>query len=153
MLLIGNMLNGLYFIPYNLQLAHGWTRFTININVIALVVLVPVIYLGVSRLGAVAAAGAWILLNASYIFVAVPLVHRRLLRTEKWRWYWQDVLGPFAAIFAGVLVVRVLAGPADPDDPVGMAATLGVAVVAAAVCAAVSVRRVRVELRAWLCAK
>jgi O-antigen/teichoic acid export membrane protein len=153
MLLVGNMLNGLYFVPYNLQLAHGWTRFTINVNVIALIVLVPAIYVGVSRFGAIAAATTWMLLNASYVFVAVPLMHRRLLPTEKWRWYWQDVLGPSAAILIVVLAVRALAPPADLDDPVGMAVTLGVAAFAAFACAAVTVRRIRLELRAWLGAK
>ncbi len=153
MLLIGNMLNGLYFIPYNLQLAHGWTRFTIKVNVIALLVLVPAIYVGVSRFGPTAAAAAWILLNASYVFVAVPLMHRRLLQREKWRWYWKDVLGPAAATLAAVLAVRAFAVPADPRDPVGMAVTLVIAALAAFAGAAVTMRRVRVELRAWLGAK
>lgn len=147
MLLIGNTLNGLMHLPYNLQLAHGWTRFTIAVNTVALVVLVPLIYLGVIRFGAPAAAAAWILLNASYLVVAVPLMHRRLLPAEKWRWYWYDVLAPAAPAVLAVLLVRAIAGPADAGEPVRMVVTLAAAAALSFASAALAVPRVRNELR------
>jgi O-antigen/teichoic acid export membrane protein len=153
MLLIGNMLNGLYFVPYNLQLAHGWTRFSIQVNLVALAILVPVIYFGVRKVGPLAAAAAWVALNASYIFVALPIMHRRLLPGEKWRWYRQDVLGPAAAIVAAVILVRLLSGPADPGAPFTMVATLGLAAVVAFAAAALTIPRARLELWARLGAK
>jgi len=153
MLLVGNMLNGLYFVPYNLQLANGWTRFSIQVNLIALVVLVPVIYFGVRKVGPVAAAAAWVALNASYIFVALPIMHRHLLPGEQWRWYREDVLGPAAAIVVAVLGVRWLTGPADPAAPFAMIATLGLAAAAAFAAAALTIPRARFELRTRLGAK
>ena len=30
-------------------------------------------------------------------FFEIPIMHRRLLRKEKWRWYWQDVCVPLVA--------------------------------------------------------
>ena len=36
-------------------------------------------------------------LNIGYVFFEIPIMHRRLLRKEKWRWYWQDVIVPLIA--------------------------------------------------------
>jgi hypothetical protein len=37
---------------------------------------------------------------------AIPLMHRRLLRAEKWRWYRQDVALPLAAAAAIAFLCR-----------------------------------------------
>ena len=42
-LAVGNFLNGLVYVPYQLQLAHGWTGLTLRINVFAVALLVPTI--------------------------------------------------------------------------------------------------------------
>jgi hypothetical protein len=44
--------------------------------------------------GATGAAIAWFVLNMGYVLFEIPVMHRRLLRKEKWRWYWQDVCLP-----------------------------------------------------------
>ena len=106
-LVIGSMLNGLMHTPYTLQLAHGWTRLTVVTNGIAVLVLVPSIYIGVSAYGALAAAIIWIVLNAGYVALAVPAMHRKLLPAEMGRWYGQDVFGPAFAAFAAVALVRI----------------------------------------------
>ncbi|MBK6961248.1 MAG: oligosaccharide flippase family protein [Gammaproteobacteria bacterium] len=104
LLVIGNMLNGLMHLPYSLQLAHGWTRLTATVNLAAVVVLVPAIYFGVKTFGVIAAPVVWITLNSGYVALGVPLMHRKLLGGEMWRWYGQDVLAPtFAALAAAAL--------------------------------------------------
>ena len=135
LLAIGTMLNGLMHIPYTLQLAHGWTRLTVWINTVSLVVLVPAIYLGVSKYGVEAAAVVWILLNAGYVIIGLPLMHRRLLPAEKWRWYGQDVLAPMCAALVPLLIIRVLTSPPVINKPFESVAALAVAAVTVLVAA------------------
>lgn len=103
----GTLLNGFMHMPYMLQLAHGWTGFAVRINVVAVVLLVPAILWTVPRYGAMGAAWAWVLLNAGYVSIGVFLMHRRLLPSEKWRWYRQDVAIPLLPIIAYVLLARL----------------------------------------------
>lgn len=96
-LICGTALNGLMNPPYALQLAFGWTRLSVYKNVIAVIILVPLIIYMAMRYGATGAASVWLLLNIGYVFFEIPIMHRRLLREEKWRWYWQDVSVPLIA--------------------------------------------------------
>lgn len=96
-LALGNLFNGLMWIPYHLQLAHGWTTLAIKTNVVAVAVLVPSILWLVPQYGAIAAGWLWVSLNAGYLISSIYFMHRRLLPTEKWRWYIQDVAIPLSA--------------------------------------------------------
>lgn len=102
LLMLGNLLNGLMWIPYQTQLAHGWTNLTVCINIVAVVFIVPAILWVTPRYGAVGAAWVWVILNGGYVVVGIHFMYRRILVNEKWRWYGQDVLAP---MLAGTLVV------------------------------------------------
>lgn len=93
---VGTALNGLMHIPYAVQLAHGWARLTIVVNVIAVTIMIPAMLYWVPLHGALAAAWIWVLINAGYIFFAIGAMHTRILKAEKWKWYMQDVIGPLA---------------------------------------------------------
>lgn len=128
LLVIGTMLNGLMHMPYTLQLAHGWTRLTVVANSLAVLVLVPSIYIGVSAYGAIAAAVIWTALNACYVVLTVPAMHRKLLSAEMWRWYGHDVFGPASAAFAAVTLVRIFTPAPMLEKPLeSAAAVLGAA--------------------------
>ena len=107
-LAIGNLLNGLMYLPYQLQLAHGWTGLTFLVNLVAVAIMVPLIFWCVPRYGAVGAAVLWIVLNASCMIITVQLMHRRILRHEKWNWYLRDVAMPVAGTLVVLLGSRVL---------------------------------------------
>ena len=93
-LICGTALNGLMTMPFALQLAFGWTRLSFYKAMISVIVLVPLIIYMTILYGATGAAIAWLILNISIFFLEIPIMHRRLLRTEKWRWYLQDVCFP-----------------------------------------------------------
>jgi O-antigen/teichoic acid export membrane protein len=131
LLVIGTMFNGLMYTPYTLQLANGWTRLAVMVNTVSVLLLVPAIYIGVAAYGATAAAVIWIILNMGYVVVALPLMHRRLLRAEMWRWYGQDVFAPGLAVFAAAGFVRLLAPSPTLEKPLESMAALAVAAVAA----------------------
>ena len=127
LLVIGNTFNALMHNPYSLQLAYGWTRFTVIANTIAVFLLVPAIYLGVSKFGALAAAIIWIFLNVGYIIVAVPLMHRKLLRTEMWRWYVQDISVPAIAALGSAALFYFWAPTPVLNKPIESICFLGMA--------------------------
>lgn len=130
LLVIGTMLNALMQLPYALTLACGWTKFAVTTNTCAVAVLVPAIFVLVSRYGTFGAAAVWLALNFGYVVLAIPFLHRRLLRGEMRQWYLADTLAPLAATMLAVGSLRMFV-PRQFVHPVeGAFALLAVAVVA-----------------------
>ena len=105
-LIIGSALNGLMVMPYQLQIAYGWTRLVFIFNLCAVIVLVPMIIILAKHFGAVGAAWAWVLLNMSYVIIIVQIMHRKLLIGEEWKWYWNDFARPLASTIVIVFLAR-----------------------------------------------
>lgn len=117
-LVLGTLLNTLMIVPHYLQIAYGWTSLAIRVNIVAVSLLVPAILLVVPGYGAIGAARIWVLLNAGYLVFQIPLMHRRLLREEKWRWYRNDLALPLVAAATTALFLRwiVPAGLTKPGE-------------------------------------
>jgi O-antigen/teichoic acid export membrane protein len=109
----GTALNGIMVLPYAIQIAHGWTRLAIVSNLVAVVVLVPVLVFATLRWGAAGGAAGWVLLNCGYVALTPWFIHRRILRGEMRAWYVRDVALPLCATLSAVAVWRV----AMPDSP------------------------------------
>jgi O-antigen/teichoic acid export membrane protein len=97
LLVMGTAVNGLLYLPIALQLAYGWTKLTFHMNLLALVFVTPSIVVMASLYGAVGAAIVWVVVNAGLALVVIPLMHRRILKGEQWKWYFEDVGLPLAA--------------------------------------------------------
>lgn len=95
-LICGTALNALMELPHALQWSFGWTRLSFFRNLLAVVLLAPLIIFMTANYGPIGAASVWLILNLGYVLFEIPLMHRRLLKEEKWRWYLQDVLLPIA---------------------------------------------------------
>jgi len=134
LLALGSAMNGLMNMPYALQLAHGWTRFPLMVNSVAVLVLVPASVVASNFWHAEGAASVWIALNLGYVFIATPLMHRRLLIGELGAWYVRDLLLPLVPAVVVVSAARVLV-PFD-EHSLGSAVKL-VAVVSCATGASV----------------
>lgn len=110
-LALGSFLNCLVWMPYQLQLAYGWTSFAVTVNTVAVVLLVPAIFLVTPSYGAVGAAWVWALLNAGYVTIAMHYMYKKLMPEEKWRWYWHDVIKQLiTAIIVMVTVKLIITG-------------------------------------------
>jgi len=106
-LAFGTLLNGFMGIPYQMQLAYGWTKLTIKMNVVAVALLVPILFLVVPRYGGIGAAWVWVALNAGgYLLFGIYFMHLRLCCRKKWRWYGRDVIVPASAALAAALACR-----------------------------------------------
>ncbi|MHB1620726.1 MAG: oligosaccharide flippase family protein [Sulfuricella sp.] len=114
-LALGTFLNALMWMPYQCQLAHGWTSLTLKTNLVAVIVLIPAIFWVVPRYGTVGAAWIWVALNAGYILIAIQFMHRRLIPKEKWRWYFADLLLPIGGAI-GVMLLAQQLQPASYQD-------------------------------------
>ena len=109
-LVLGIFLHGLMWIPYNCQLAYGWTSLALRANVVAVFLIIPAIFWVVPKYGAVGAAWLWVALNAGYVLISVQFMHQRLLPGEKWRWYFADILLPVV----GAIGISIMATHLQP---------------------------------------
>lgn len=94
LLAFGNLLSGLMYIPYQTQLAYGWTGLALRINMTAIFIICPAILYITPLYGAVGATLIWAALNLFYNVVMIHFMFRRILTTEKWAWYGADVFMP-----------------------------------------------------------
>jgi O-antigen/teichoic acid export membrane protein len=117
LLIVGNLFLAVMVLPLALQLSYGWTRLSFYKNVIASAVFVPSLLIMVRRFGAVGAAVMWIALTMGYVLIEIPVMHSKLLRSEKWKWYITDLGVPLGISVALIGTVRFLV---RSDAPLGV---------------------------------
>lgn len=126
LLALGSLMNVVALIPYQAQLAHGWTGLVLRINTVAVLLIVPALWWVVPRYGSIGAAATWAGLNAGYVLILAQFMHRRILPGEKARWYVQDVVTPLIGPWVVAVTVRFLV-PVDVLPVWGQALVLGLA--------------------------
>ncbi len=84
------------WLPNTLQLSYGLTKLPFYLNLCSIIFLIPLMIFGVYQYGAVGGAAAWIILNVSYFFTLIQIMHRQILKGEQWRWYFEDFAVPLA---------------------------------------------------------
>ncbi len=138
MLSVGTWLNTAAQFPHALQLAHGFSHFGLYANTILALLTIPSLYFGVAMAGAVGAAWVWVALNAGYVLIGVPLMHRWLLRGQYLHWLALDLLLPALTGFATALVLADRL-PWTPERSLGNLFGLGMSYAGSvAACLAVS---------------
>ncbi len=124
LLMIGTALNALMTLPYTLQLAHGWTKLAFYKNIVAVILLVPLMVWMVQMYQGIGAAWVWIILNLGYFIFEVPIMHRRLLKGEMGKWYRRDVFLPILIVSAIGLIAREIL-PVDSSKMIMLLGVLG----------------------------
>ena len=152
LLTLGTAFLGLMNIPYMLQLAYGWSTFAAKVNGVIVLVQIPALIWITTRYGAMGAAWVWVAVTASYIFVVIGIMHKYLLPTEKWAWYWRDNFLPIAAAAAtGGLLSIVSPATSNPWLTVVWLIFFGVAMFIAAVWGAPDLRLIAIQrIRYWM---
>jgi O-antigen/teichoic acid export membrane protein len=100
----GTLLNGLMHVPYILTVAYGWPSFAVRQNLIAVLILIPAIVYVVPKYGAIGAAWIWFMLNIGYLFIAAAYIFRRLISSEKRKWYIYDLFLPTIGALSTVFI-------------------------------------------------
>jgi O-antigen/teichoic acid export membrane protein len=115
LLVLGVTLNGMCSVPSYMSAAFGWPQLVMYVNIGQAIVLFPAIVFAASRYGAVGAAVIWVIMNSTYMFAMMPILFRRYLRNEKWKWYLLDVGRPLTgAVAAGIVMLRLLPHQLSP---------------------------------------
>jgi O-antigen/teichoic acid export membrane protein len=99
LLALGSLLHCFMYMPYMLQLAAGWSGLALRMNVLAVLIVIPVLLLIVPRVGMIGAASTWVVLNGAALGLTIHIMHRRLLPGEMGAWYVYDLLLPAGASF------------------------------------------------------
>lgn len=94
LVVMGNTLQGMTYLAGSMQLAHGWTRLHFGIALTAMILIVPIMVLAVSRYGAEGGAVSWVLMSAFSFAAHFHFMHRKILIAEKWRWMRRAVVVP-----------------------------------------------------------
>jgi hypothetical protein len=93
--------------------------------------MVPAMIFMANHFGAMGAALVWAGYNGGYLLVSVAVLHRSVLRGDKWRWYFEDVGLPLSGALALGALGRFLM-PATVSAWVGLLLLAGVYVLALA---------------------
>lgn len=142
LLTLGNLLNGLMWIPYHTQLAHGWTSLTVKINIVAVIFIIPAILWATPRYGAEGAAWVWVCLNAGYVLIGIHFMYRKIMTKEKLRWYTRDLLLPLSAGIVGAYIMKTMRpSPETPLDEFMMLLVAATITVGTSLLTAVHLRR------------
>jgi O-antigen/teichoic acid export membrane protein len=99
---LGTGLNGLMNLPYFLTLTYNWTKLAFYQNLVFLILMVPLTIYLATTYGAMGGALSWAVINILYFFVTPSLIHKKLLKGEKQKWYWNDnikILVPCVIVF------------------------------------------------------
>jgi hypothetical protein len=95
--------------------AFGWPQLVMYVNVGQAIVLVPTIVYATSRYGAIGAATTWVIMHSTYLFVMLPILFHRYLRTEKWKWFLFDLGRPLIGVaLAGIFALWLLPAQSSP---------------------------------------
>lgn len=125
-LAIGTLLYSFMQMPYALQLAHGWTRFSIWQNATAVVFMVPLTYYLATHYGLNGSAWPWLILNIGYVLICSPIIFRKLNVKPASTWYAEAILIPGAIAFSSLLATKLVFDALAFHNLVTMALSLGV---------------------------
>ena len=108
LLMTGTMFNALAILPTALQYAYGWTKLSFYLNLLNLLAMIPLMYWSAHHFGAEGVAWLWIVMNISFLLLSIHIMHRRIIKNEKTRWFIEDVGLPLLSTFVVMCVGRLL---------------------------------------------
>ena len=104
-LLLGSLVGSINWIPFQMQLAHGWTSLSVYLTSSAAIIVSCLMIWLVPIYGMLGAAYILLIVGIIYNFLLFNLMFRRIMTTEKWIWLIQDVTAP---LLASALAVGLL---------------------------------------------
>ncbi len=107
-LIIGTALNSLASIPYQTQVAYGWTSLGLITNIISLPVIVALIFLMNQWFGIVGVSGIWVIYNFLLVAITIPIMHRKILHGECRTWLIHDIVVPLVVCLLFFWIVMSL---------------------------------------------
>ncbi|NMG77267.1 oligosaccharide flippase family protein [Aromatoleum diolicum] len=147
LLMMGSCLNGLMCIPYAWQIARGWPRVPIRINIFSLFIMLPTLWFGARSFGAAGAGFAWMAFNLSYLALNLRSMISIAPETRPVENLLRDNLRPF---FASVIVCAIASTLPLPETRFLLGVWLFCVLLAAAIAAFVATPRCIADAMSWL---
>ena len=145
---LGNGILAVAAFPYYLQYAKGDLRLHLIGNAVFVVLLIPTIIWAASQYGGVGAGYVWLGMNLLSFVAWLPMVHRKFEPGLNLKWYFEDILIIFLALFVVAYGWNILLPPnGDKWSQLGGVIVTGMVVVLAGVIASSGVR---VKAHGWL---
>lgn len=142
--------NCLNTMPHTLQMATGWTGLVNRMNLIAIPVFAPLVYVACTRWGAVGAAWVWATFATAYLAAQVVFMHRRLLPDDLGPWSVRHAAALVLAMAAALVARAMLAPQGRVESLLALLACWAAALAATtAVCPLARGRLLRVAQRLW----
>lgn len=107
-LILGQLMQAAVNVPYYLVLAHGNTRFNIQIGIVSVILVTPLLIPLVMKYGLIGAGLSWLAMNICTLPPYMYFLHRRFLPGELRQWCLRSVGRPLLATLPCVLVGRWL---------------------------------------------
>ncbi len=108
LLAMSALFNALTTPPYMLQLAHGVTRLTLQINAALLVVFAPIVYFLISRFGAIGAGAYIAALAFAGLVLSAGFTFRRFLPPDARRQWLRDIGVLGLVLFGAAFALRAI---------------------------------------------
>lgn len=143
-LAIGYTLMALLLVPYSLQLAYSWTNLGFYLNIFAIVIIAPLLFILISEFGAVGASTVLLMVYGLQMILMIHFMHKRVIHCEKWRWYFDDIGKPFVIASAIVVAGKCLFQDSQTDGY--MLVRIFMIWLAATAMTAISIRFIRIYL-------
>ena len=105
-LVIAKLLHASMIVPYALQLAYGWVRLSLYINIASVIWFIPALYLLSEQFGPEGAALAWLAVALGYVLIGIPLMHRTLLPDEALHWLRHSMIQPIVLVSVLLLLAK-----------------------------------------------
>lgn len=107
LLMIGYAVHSLMYVPYALSLAYGWTRYGVNVSMVAILVMTPITIFATLKYGAIGAAASWVILSLGYFTFSMSYLHKCCLPKAILEWY-QVVIVPLLISSVIVMISLIL---------------------------------------------
>lgn len=96
-LLLANMLNSFIWVPYNVLLSHGVTRYTIQLNLVAIFFVLPNTYWVFDKFSYIGVAYVWLFVNIIFL-IGIGFMFSKYLPGNCFKWYFSDIFLPLLAV-------------------------------------------------------
>lgn len=98
----GTICNCLMIVPYYLTLAKGNPKYGLYQNIIAAIILVPLLLVWYKKYGALGASFVWLVVNASCLLISLPILTKLYIKNQYLHWLKNDIIQPL--VFAIIII-------------------------------------------------
>jgi O-antigen/teichoic acid export membrane protein len=93
-------------LPYMLCLSYGYTKLSLYSNILILALLIPLTIFSSINYGGYGGAMCWLTITSINLVVNPYLVHKKFLKEEIFKWYWNDTIKPILGCLILFLALR-----------------------------------------------